>query len=115
MSEKKARPTYTDEQKADVKKLLQEGLQQNKIVDVTGVGKGTVVKIAADLKAGTTKKQSPKSSFSHSPADVFKAELATIQARKLEVEELLNGSLKRELEALELKETKIQDLLKLYP
>lgn len=113
MSERKARPTYTDEQKAEVKKLLQEGKTHNEIVDITNVGKGTVVKIAADLKAGASG-TAKRSTTSATSTDVFKAELAAIQNRKREVEELLNGVLKQELDALSLKETTLEDLIKLY-
>lgn len=114
MSEK-TRPTYSDEQKAEVKRLLLEGFTQNKVSEITGVGKGTVVKIAAELKGGNSiKKPSSKYSAYTSSIDVFKVELLAIQARKKEVEELLHGKLKDELDALILKEKTIEDLLGLY-
>jgi transposase len=112
MSEK-TRQTYTDAQKSEVRKLLQEGLTHKKVTEITGVGKGTVVKIAAKLKGGSANdRQSAKSSAS--PLDAIKAELTVIQKRKQEVENLLNGVLKQELDALNQKEKTIQDLLGLY-
>jgi transposase len=109
---KKTRPTYTDEQKDEVKRLIQEGVIQNKITEMTGVGKGTVVKIAAELKGNSTKKLPTQKASSS--LDLFKVELKAIQHRKQEVEELLHGKLKDELDALTLKEKAIQDLLSLY-
>lgn len=110
---KKTRPTYTDEQKDEVKRLLQEGKTQNQISEITNVGKGTVVKIAAEIKGNSTKKL-PTQKTSSSSLDLFKVELIAIQNRKQEVEELLHGKLKDELDALILKEKAIQDLLSLY-
>lgn len=111
MSEK-SRPSYSDEQKAEVKRLLQEGHTQNRVTEITGVGKGTVVKIAAELKSNT--KKSAKITATSSATDLFKVELMAIQHRKREVEELLHGKLKDELDALTLKEKAIQELLNLY-
>lgn len=111
--QKKTRPSYSEEQKAEVKRLLQEGCKHDEIVEHTKVGKSTVIKIAAEMKSGSKANKRTESTLS-SPLDSIKAELVAIKTRKLEVEELLNGKLKQELDALTQKESALDNLLNLY-
>lgn len=49
-TKKRTRVTFSEEQKNAVKKLLKEKKTHNAIFDATGVGKGTIAKIAATMK-----------------------------------------------------------------
>ena len=109
---KKTRHTYSEDIKAEARRLLQEGKTQNQVSELTGIGKGSIVKIAADLKSDSAPKKNAKSVSAS--ADAFKVELLAIQHRIQEVEELLNGSLRQELDALRAKEQAIQGLIELY-
>ncbi len=112
MSDKKSRTTYTIEQKDKVIKLLKEGAKtHNEIEAETGVAKGTIAKMSSDLKKGDAGSSAKSSKNSHSP---FQAELEAVRGRKKEVEEQLNGKLKRELEDLTKKEEALLSLIELY-
>lgn len=108
---KKTRTIYTEAQKSEVRSLLQEGLKHAEIEEKTGVAKSTINKIASDMKSGD---KSNNSSPSTSTVELIKSELATIKKRKSEIEALLNGKLKEELESLSMKEALFEDVLKLY-
>lgn len=111
MNEKKARSSYTEEQKAEAKKLLLDGVKQTEVATLTGIGKSTIIKIASELKGDN--KIDPVKSQSQVMMS-FMAELKAVQKRKLEVEELLNGKLKVELDELTEKEAALSNLLQLY-
>lgn len=112
MSEQKEKAQrMTKEDRADIELRLNRGESVGLIVEATGVAKPSVERIARQLKAGSVEKNAPVKT---SATTVFKAELDKIRDRKKEVQDLLNGTLKKELEALELKEISIQELIKLY-
>lgn len=106
---------YTPEQIAEVDKLLSEKTSHQKIIDLTGVGKGTIAKRSAKLKkgdGGTTTKKSTTKTPDYITATY--AELDKITTRILVVEEQLNGSLKRELEELTIKKSTLEKVVELY-
>lgn len=109
----KTRATYTEEQKLQVKSMLQEGAKHADIEKSTGVARSTINKIAAEIKVGK-KTSNIALSTSSSPVPSLEEELKTIKARKEEIEALLNGKLKNELEEISQKQTAIETLLKLY-
>jgi hypothetical protein len=112
MNDRKTRITYTKEQKEKVIDLLKQGLKTHaEIVTDTGVAKGTIAKMSANLKKDDTNSSAKSSKKSTSP---FQAELEAVRDRKKEVEEQLNGKLKRELEDLTKKEEALLSLIELY-
>lgn len=114
MTEKKSRPTYTEEQKAEVRRLLKEDYKQDKVVELTGVGKGTVVKIAAELKAESATSKPIESASTESPVDSLNALKETLKDRINKINVMLGGELERELGELLEKEKAIDAVLKLY-
>jgi transposase-like protein len=112
MNDRKTRTPYSKEQKDRVNDLLNQGnMTHNEIVAETGVAKGTVAKMSADLKKGDTS-GSPKSA--KSSTSPFLTELNAVRVRKKEVDYLLNGKLKQELEELTKKEEALLSLIELY-
>jgi transposase-like protein len=112
MNERKPRITYSTEQKQRVIELLTQGIMtHNEIEAETGVAKGTIAKMSADLKKGDTN-GSPKPA--KSSTSTFQDELKVVRSKKAEVEEQLNGKLKKELEDLTKKEEALLSLIELY-
>ncbi len=113
MNERKSRITYTTEQKDKVIKLLKQNNKTHTEIEAeTGVAKGTIAKMSSELKKGGDASSSDKSSKkSTSP---FLDELKAVRARKIEVEEQLNGKLRTELEELTKKEEALLSLIELY-
>lgn len=106
-----ARTIYTEEQKSEARTMVKEGFKPAVIAEKTGIAISTVNKIVAEVKSGN---KASNSSTSTSFVASVKAELQTIQKRKSEIEALLNGKLKKELESLSNKETALEDLLTQY-
>jgi|688.fasta_scaffold2033439_1 hypothetical protein len=112
MNDRKSRITYTKEQKERVIELLNQGnMTHNEIEAETSVAKGTIAKMSADLKKDDTGSSIKPSKYSTSP---FLAELNVVRARKKEVDELLNGKLRQELDDLTKKEEVLLSLIELY-
>ena len=73
--------------------------------------------MSASLKPTTSTKGTSKKSKADTSTfkENLQVELDAIKARKVEVQELLNVTLKKELEELDLREIALSDVIKLYP
>jgi DNA-directed RNA polymerase specialized sigma subunit len=111
---KSKRPTYSDEQKADVRRRLEAKETYETIFKATGVGTGTISNIAKDMKGGSTKTAKVYSNDTSESAQL-RALLEATRTRKKEVEDLIaKDTLAKELEQLTAREKQYIELINSY-
>ena len=116
MSEVKTpRPSYSDEQKAEVKAMLIKGKTHKEINTATGVGLGTITKIAKDSKNIKPQKELLEDLSEAEAVNALNVLIKKAKVRLEEVEVLIAAdSLAKERDRLKARIDQLEGILKTF-